>query len=1155
MRTPLARERIARTVGALALVSGSLTAAVSPQAAASPARPSPAVIRTLGLLVGPPGDAASRGGTVTLVTGDTVTVTVKAAGGEPSASVVPGPGREGVRFTVINDDEGVAVIPDDAVAPVAAGRVDARLFNVSQLIAWGYDDAGTDSIALLTKRAGTAAGKAATVPGARLVRSFDRAAVDAQLVPKSQAAAMWKDLVATRNPAAPLGGGAIDKVWVDGKSALRNDVRNSRVGADQAWASGYDGTGVKVAVLDSGYDASHPDLQGVVVAERDFTGSPDGMNDTTGHGTHVSSVIAGTGAASGGRYKGVAPGAKLVEAKVCADWQCPDSAVLAAIDWAVLEQRARVVNLSFSRPVAEGGDPLVDAVNLYAFLSGAVFTAPSGDMFWPRPADTPPPPVEAPGTAAAALTVGATAEVDAVAWYSATGPGDDGGAKPDIVAPATGIVAARATGTQLGEPVGDSYTRANGTSMATAAASGAAAILAQRHPAWHGMLVKGALIQSARPLTAPAGPFEQGAGMLDIPAALAQQVIGSAVPVTVNVAPGGRTTTAVPLFNPGDVRARLDLSATAFDERGRPAPGTLVTLNRASVNIPARGAGAAVVNVTSAGTEPGTYYAVVTGRDGNGEVRTKAVVAVRVEPSTHVPVVRVVDSAGQPYNGDISVNLTSKTTGYRVTANRAPDGSLQCVQRGADYPAPCRLPEGDYLAHSAYFEPNPFNPVKVHVFLLPVSVGPAGLTLTLDARGTVPAGVTVDTPGATPVSRTIAYRTPDYPTLLSQTPYPYALHVLPVDVPGMTYLNHSVWTDGTPTSAYRYDVLDTHEGGVPRTPGVAAAKNSMAQVQRTYKAQGTAATGLYGHEPEYKGTPLGLLGYAPAELPLQTDHYLTTSADIRWNSELHVGDHLLRTAFASYAIGPNGRHPVGSVVFGPTLPAPLAVRQGDVITVSPQAHLDGRYGPPTTIWDKQPVSLLGDGRLGGAGLDVSAAQSTTLSRSGTVLVEKQYPYGFELGSPSAVVGPERATYELRAAVTRNSAVSTKVDVVWTFASAHLPRTASESLPLIDARLGCDPEAGDAFNRVPAGTRMTCTVTAGYQPGVPAPFPGVAQARAEYSLDDGQTWRTVTGFTATDLTLAVDNPDPGFVSLRVSLTDATGGTVTTTVIRAYEVGAA
>ncbi len=149
--------------------------------------------------------------------------------------------------------------------------------------------------------------------------------------------------------------------------------------ADRLWEKGIDGRGVKVAVIDSGIDKNHPDLVGKVVAEKNFLSDEITADDLLGHGTMVAGIIAGTGAASGGEYRGIAPGADLISVKVIdgqGDGKVSD--IIAGIEWAVYSG-ADVLSLSLGGiNLGETNPPITMAAD-NAAAAGVVVCVAAGN--------------------------------------------------------------------------------------------------------------------------------------------------------------------------------------------------------------------------------------------------------------------------------------------------------------------------------------------------------------------------------------------------------------------------------------------------------------------------------------------------------------------------------------------------------------------------------------------------------------------------------------------------------------------------------------------------------------------------------------------------------------------------------------------------------
>ncbi|WP_460525614.1 S8 family serine peptidase [Flindersiella endophytica] len=353
--------------------------------------------------VRPPTGTGAAGRSVTLVTGDRVTVR---AGRSDLVDIDPGAGREGMRFTTLRTGGHVQVIPADAVALLDKGKLDRRLFDVTQLLDAGYDDVQRDDVPLIVRHSSTQG--RARLSGLHVVvgRALPAIGGSAARVVKREASRAWSRLRTAKD---------VDRIWLDGRRKVSLDRSVPQVGAPVAWGRGLTGAGVDVAVLDTGIDTTHPDLAGRVRASEDFTG--EGTDDELGHGTHVASIVAGTGAASDGRYKGVAPDANLMSGKICdsTGW-CEESWILAGMRWAAVEQHAKVINLSLGSADTPGIDPAEEAVNTLTAQTGALFVVSAGNADSPWGCR-----VGSPASADAALAVGAVDDDDALAWFSCTG--------------------------------------------------------------------------------------------------------------------------------------------------------------------------------------------------------------------------------------------------------------------------------------------------------------------------------------------------------------------------------------------------------------------------------------------------------------------------------------------------------------------------------------------------------------------------------------------------------------------------------------------------------------------------------------------------------------------------------------------------------------
>jgi subtilisin family serine protease len=560
---------------------------------------------------------------VTLVTGDVVRV-VERSDGRRAVSLEPTEGGAVPDASISEAGDHLYVVPQRAARLLARGVLDLDLFDVAALIELEYDDANRSTIPVIVDygRGAVASDESrrATIDASRKTVTAASVGAAAFAADKERAREFWRSLTTGADgsgAATGLSDGAA-RVDLDGRVEATLDVSVPQIHAPEAWAAGYDGAGSTVAVLDSGYDPTHPDLAGQVSEAENFTADAT-VTDGNGHGTHVASTIAGTGAASGGTYRGVAPGADLLVGKVLSDDGFgEDSWVLAGMEWAVA-RGADVVSMSLGGDVTDGTDPLSRAIDDLSAQSDTLFVVAAGNN------GSSPSTVTAPGAASAALTVGAVDAADTLAWFSSRGPRlGDGALKPDVTAPGVSITAARAAGTSLGFPVDDHYTELEGTSMATPHVAGLAAILKDEYPSWDGERLK-SVIGSSTVAVPGSTAFEAGTGRVDAARAIAQTIVASG-PLDLGYFPFPQddlSPKATPLTytNLGDGAVELTFSVEAQDPALAAPAG--VTLSAGTVTVPAGGqATVAVVLDPSAAGAGDTSGVIVAAVDGEARVRT-----------------------------------------------------------------------------------------------------------------------------------------------------------------------------------------------------------------------------------------------------------------------------------------------------------------------------------------------------------------------------------------------------------------------------------------------------------------------------------------------------------------------------------------------------
>ncbi|ATL30098.1 hypothetical protein KY5_5080 [Streptomyces formicae] len=1060
---------------------------------------------------------------VTLITGDRVTVDAKGR----VVGFDRAEGREHIPVQVRRTGGHTLLIPADAQRLIADGRIDQRLFDITELSKKRNRAAQAKGLKVIVGYQGSAQADAkADVRAAgdtTVRRSLKALNADAVTTPKRDAGDLWKALTSERGGARTTASG-IAHVWLDGTRKASLDKSVKQIGADKAWAAGYDGKGVKIAVLDTGVDATHPDLKDQVVGEKNFSTSPD-AKDRFGHGTHVASIAAGTGAKSGGKFKGVAPGAKLLNGKVLSDdGYGEDSEIIAGMEWAAAE-KADVVNLSLGGGDTPGVDPLEATVNKLSADKGILFAIAAGN-------DGAPGSVGSPGSADAALTVGAVDDNDKLADFSSQGPRvGDGAIKPDVTAPGVDITAAAAPGSVIEKEVGqkpEGYLTISGTSMATPHVAGAAAILKQQHPDWKYAELKGALTGSTKP--GKYTPFQQGSGRIAVDKAIKQSVIADPVSVSFGTQQWPHTddkpvTKKVTYRNLGKDEVTLDLTAAGTDPKGRPAPAGFFTLGAKKVTVPAGGTASVDLTADSklGGTVDGTYSAYVVASGGGQSVRTAAAVDREVE--SYDLTLKSLGRDGQPTkNYDVSL---LGITGAGTDRDFSPYDESGTVK--------VRVPKGGYILN-ANVVVDPRDATKgIDWIAQPKLDITKNTTVTVDARTAKPVEVTVPDEGVKGV-----LAAPEYTVSTADAGYGFgwlldeykgfntaSIGAAPTGVT-LDQQWSAVWTKGDATE------YNTIAGGPVKQIATGYTKKYKASELATVKAGlGASSSGKTGSLRAYGELPASSGGWSvsvPTKLRGVRTLHVSTADKVKWGLEFEQAgppdEDGFPTTEASYSLGTPQTFKAGqsyektfnTAVFGPRIGGQYGVfRTGNEIS---------GYLP-----------LFADGQTH-VGYSLYSSVKTTLYRNGTKVGENDDPL---VGDKPFKVPSADAEYKLTTSVKRSvkvAAASTRIDASFTFRSK---KAESAKLPVSTVRFS---PTVDLSSRAEAGKKQS----------VPVKVLGAAagsnlKSLAVYvSYDYGQTWKkaTVSGGK-----ISVKNPAKGEgISFHAKVADKKGNKSTLSIYNAY-----
>ena len=694
------------------------------------------------------------------------------------------------------------------------------------------------------------------------------------------------------------------------------------------------------------------------------------------------------------------------------------------------------------------------------------------------------------------------------------------------------IVAAKAAQGVLGDPAGDGYVSASGTSMATPHVAGAAALLAQQHPDWTGARIKQTLTASAKPGTGLT-PFQQGAGRADLTKAITQTVASEQTSVSFGVQQWPHTddkpvTKAVTYRNSGQEPVTLELSLETIGPAGSPAPAGFFALGAERVTVPAGGTTSVDLTTnTAVGSLDGAYSGAVVATAAEGGQSVRISFGATREAEAYDLTLKFIDAKGKPAQAETEV-YDHLGDFWENPYDTDGDGTVKA-----------RVPKGTYLISAGVATPQGDAEPDTAVMVRPKLTLSENTTITFDARTAKPVEITA--PGS-------AKNTAGYLNYALESP-----DAGPSGGFGGSYFLDSfkgfrtaqvgpalppeefssqvggLWQEGTTNYNLLYNRTGSlHTGFTHKTATSELARVNLKIGTSAENREGTV-NGFWGKESFGMGTVTD-----PIALPATVTSYVTAPKGFEWefnasqqpsSEDVEDGIYLKSDAPARYEPKKTYEKTYNTGVFSPKVgSASTALRLGDELEVCIPEFSDGA------------------GHFGSSGV---TEQQTVITADGKKIVDaKGELCQHATGLPSASVPYRVSTDATRS--TDVAGVTTRLTAAWTFTSKESSGADPVALPLSTVRFA--PELSLA-STAPAGEKLTVPLSV----QGPAAAKGLKSLSVQVSYDGGTKWASapvVTGEGGAK-SLSLSHPKGATsVSLKAKLTDTKDNTYDVTVVKAY-----